>query len=144
MGLLIFFALDFGVTARRLPLVVAGSTVALLILDLMSRVQGNIGALIRSALGAGFDNPEMTHTPTWRSESLQVFWLAACVLSIMLVGFLATIPAFVFLYMMLHGKRKIVPSILISVVIVSVVGFVFEWLLDYDLYRGFVFGRDGL
>lgn len=141
-GLLILFASDYGATARRLPLLIAVSTVGLLILDLLSRLQGNIGALIRSALGAGFENPEMTHNPQWRAEVLQLLWVTACVSSMVLVGFLPTIPVFIFLYMMLHGKQTVMLSILISIVIVSVVGFVFEWLLDYDLYRGILFDQD--
>ena len=141
-GLFVLWTFDYGVTARRLPLLIGTSTCLLIVLDLLSRFRGNAGALIRLSLGAGFQDREMKHDPDWRSEVMQFIWVTSCVCGMALIGILPTIPLFIFLYMLLQGKQKIVFSLITSIVIVSVIVLVFEVLLDYDLYRGLLFNQD--
>jgi len=142
VSLLIFFTYDYGQTASQLPLLVSTVTLVLIILDFLSRLRGKIGTFIRMSLGAGFHDLEMKHDPEWRSEIVQVIWVAFCVISIVLIGILPTIPIFVFLYMVTQGKQTIVSSMMVSIFSVVVVALVFEVLLEYDLYRGLLFDQD--
>ena len=143
IGLLIIFTYDYGETARRLPLLIGTVTLLLVILDFLSRFPGKVGSLIRLSLGAGFQDPELKHNPQWRLEIMQMFWVAFCVISIVLVGILATIPIFVFLYTVTQGKQTISHGLAVSIVTVLVVALVFTVLLEYDLYRGLLFDHDG-
>lgn len=142
-GLLIYWTYDYGATARRLPLLIITSTFVLIILDILSRIRGKVGALIRLALGAGFQDREMQHYPDWRAEIMQFGWVAACVISMALLGILVTLPIFIFLYMVIQGKQKIVFSLMIATLVVVVVGSVFEILLEYDLHRGMLLNQVG-
>lgn len=142
VGLLIYWSYDYSETARRLPLLISTGTLVLIVLDLLSRFHGKVGALIRLALGAGFEDREMKHDPEWRLEILQAIWIASCVTSMALIGILPTIPIFVFLYMLVQGKQKIQFSLMIAALIVLVVGLVFEIFLEYDLYRGMLLNHD--
>ena len=143
VGLFIYWAYDYGETARRLPLLISTGTLVLVVLDFLSRFRSKVGALIRLALGAGFQDREMKHEPQWQSEIIQVIWVIFCVSSMVLIGILHTVPIFIFLYILIQGKQTFKISLLISFVIFLIVGLVFEILLEYDLYRGMLFNTDG-
>lgn len=142
-GLLIYWSYGYGVTARRLPLLISTSTFVLIMLDILSRRRGKVGALIRSLLGAGFQDREMQHDPQWQSEIVQGTWLVTCVISMALFGILLTIPTFIFLYMVVQGKQKVIFSFLISTLAVVVIGMTFEIFLEYNLYRGMLLNQEG-
>jgi hypothetical protein len=142
VGLLIYWTYDYGETARQLPLLISTGLFVLIILDLLSRIRGKVGTLIHLALGAGFQNREMTHSPHWRAEITQALWVVCCVTSMALIGILPTIPTFIFLYMVIQGKQKIVFSLVIAALVVLAVGLVFEIFLEYDLYRGMLLDPD--
>jgi len=140
--ILTYSTFDYGETARQLPLLICAGLFVLIVLDLLSRLPGKAGALIRLALGAGFQNREMTHSPRWQAEIIQIMWVAGCVISMALIGILPAVPLFIFSYMVIQGKQKIVFSLMIAMLIVCVVGLVFELFLEYDLYRGVLLDPD--
>lgn len=137
-----YAASGYGATARQLPMLVAGGIVVLATLDLLSRLPGAIGQVLRTALGAGFDEPEIELRAAWQREIAQVGWVVAAVAAVVLVGFLVAIPLFVFLYSRLNGSRSTPASVLAAVLATAAVALVFELLLDYTLYRGILFGAD--
>lgn len=143
VGLLLYWATGYGETARQLPILVSIGTLILIVLDLFSRLHGKLGTLIRSALGAGFQNQEMTSKPRWQSEILQFIWVACCVASIAFIGILPTMPMFIFLYMVIQGRQKIIISVIISILVLLLIGLVFELLLGYELHRGILFDPSG-
>jgi uncharacterized membrane protein (DUF373 family) len=143
-GLLIYWSYDYGETARRLPLLVSSGIFVLIFLDLLSRFPNKIGALIQWTLGAGFQDREMKHDPNWRDEIVQITWVAICLAGMALFGILATIPMFIFMYMRIQGKQKPWFSLLIAAIVVAMVGLIFEFFLEYDLYRGMLLNDDGI
>lgn len=143
-GLLLYFASEYGETARKLPILVASASLVLIVLDLVSRFRGNVGALVRSSLGADFDDPEMQHDPDWRSEVVHFLWVSACVASIVLVGILVTVPIFIFLYATIQGKQGVTNSLIVAALGVVVIALVFEVFLEYDLYRGMLLNQVGI
>ncbi|NNC77399.1 MAG: hypothetical protein HKN77_05500 [Woeseiaceae bacterium] len=132
-------ALDFGTTARRLPLLIGSATLALIVIDFLSRFENSVGRFLRAAIGADFRDPEMQHTPRWQAEITQVSCLALVLGGIVIFGFLAAIPSFIFFYMLVQGKQSILRSALVSTGIVVLIAMLFEIILDYDLYRGVLF-----
>ena len=139
-ALLVHAALGYGETGRQLPVLVGGVTIALAMLDLLSRFGGRIGAWLHEALGAGFDDREMKHAPPITEELRQAGWLAACLGLIVLLGLLAAVPLFIFLYTWRQGRQPVIASVTAAVAVAVLVGLVFEVALDYQLYRGLLFG----
>lgn len=139
-GVMILWSLQYGNTARLLPMGVAGVVFFLAVLDLSSRFNTRFAEFLRFFLGAGFTEPEMTSHPKGSAELKQILWLIACLISFMLVGILPTIPFFTFLYMFFSGEQSLASSTTTAIAVVVVIGLVFELLLGYELYRGFVMG----
>ncbi len=65
-------------------------------------------------------------------------WVLGVALAIYLVGFLITIPVFIFTYMKSHGVRWII-AIIFTVVTTGIIYGGFEVLLRVELYRGLHF-----
>jgi hypothetical protein len=139
-ALLVHAALGYGETGRQLPVLIGTITVLLALLDLVSRLPGLAGGWLRRALGAGFRDREMKHAPKLVAEITQFAWLAACVAAIVLIGFLAAVPLFIFMYTWLQGRQPLLASAVTAIAVVLLTGLVFEVLLDYELYRGLLFG----
>ncbi len=135
----VYVSADYGVTARRLPVLIGTLVFALALLDLVSRLPGPPGHVLRLTLGAGFDEPELDIKARPRAELLQLVWIPAVVLAIAAVGILITIPVFVFFYSRLNGHWPAWLCALTAVAVTVLVGIVFEFLLDYELYRGLLF-----
>jgi hypothetical protein len=135
-GILTIWSFQYGETARMLPSAVAGVTFILSVLDLVSRFGGRFAKFVRFSLGAGFDEPEMTHNPRWPAEVKQILWMTAVVAAMALIGILPAIPLFVFFYMFISGRQSLISSLLTAIVLLAIVWVVFEILLGYELYRG--------
>lgn len=131
--------MDFGDTARQLPILIGSGTLALIVIDFLSRFQNSAGRFLRAAIGADFSDPEMQHSPRWQAEIIQIACLALFLSGIVIFGFLAAVPSFIFFYMLVLGKQSILRSALVSIGIVVLIATLFEVILDYDLYRGLLF-----
>ncbi|NNC77322.1 MAG: hypothetical protein HKN77_05115 [Woeseiaceae bacterium] len=132
-------ALDFGETARRLPLLIGSVTLALIVIDFFSRFENRAGRSIRAAIGADFNNPEMQNTPHWRAEVTQIAWLMLFLAGIIVFGYLAAMPVFTFFYLFFQGRLSVLHSALISVGAALLIAAIFEVILDFELYRGLLF-----
>lgn len=142
-GLILYVAADYGATARQLPMLISGVTLALAVLDFASRLRGPVGRSLRLTLGAGFDDREMSFRPVISAELVQIAWLALVVAGVAFVGILATVPVFTFLYAMVHGRWPALYCAGLALFVLALIGVVFEGFLDYTLYRGLLFSDDG-
>ena len=140
---LIYAALDYGDDGRQLPLLVGGVAALLAVLDLLSRRRGPVGAWLRDAPGAGFAEREMKYSPPLAAELRQAAWLAVCIGLVLLVGLLPGVPLFVFLHAWRQGRQPLRHSTLAAILVAAACGLVFEFALDYQLYRGLLFGGRG-
>lgn len=138
----IFIAMDYGKTASQLPLLIAATTLVLAILDVVSRLDGTPGRVLRALLGAGFEDRELDFEPRIPKEIIQVLWIVAVVTGITLVGILVAVPLFVFAYTWAHGRWSVYSSVLAGALVLAIVSIIFEVLLDYTLFRGVLFGAD--
>ena len=68
-----------------------------------------------------------------------VAWLLALIGLIALVGFLVAIPLYILAYLRLLAGQGFVRSLAIAASILGFVLVIFVWLLNYDLYAGWVF-----
>lgn len=133
----------FNETARQVPMLVAGTILVLSVFDLVCRFDVPVLRPLRDFWGADFRNREMRHNPRWTAELAQILWMVGCVAAMLLIGVLLAVPAFVFLYMIVNGRRPLVESLATTAIVFAFVFVVFEVLLDYELYRGALFEERG-
>jgi len=71
---------------------------------------------------------------------LAAAWPGAFVAGVVLFGFFVAIPIYVFFFMLIFGKKSLKESILGALATTAFTLVVFEWLLNYEVFRGIVFG----
>jgi presenilin-like A22 family membrane protease len=130
---------QFSSGSRMLPMISGICSSAILIfliaMTFSSRLASWYGRFEKKAL-----LPEEKMTPKERkNEVLIVAWFAGGTILVYLVGFIFSIPPFLFLFLKWRAKEKWLVSILVPVVITAVVYFVFMWLLNIPLYEGVLF-----
>lgn len=130
-------------TSRLVPLIVGYATFVLCLLDLASRFDGSFAGWLRVVLGAEFRQLEMRHSPSLSRELTQGGWMVLCVLGMLFIGILPTVPLYVLLSMRLNGGRSWREAALAALVAGSFTFTVFEILLSYRLYRGVLFDERG-
>jgi hypothetical protein len=140
---MILWSQNYSPTARMVPSIVGWGMLALCVIDILSRLDLPFSQILRDFWGADFRNREMKHNPTWRAEFGQVAWMASCVVGMLFIGILPTVPLFVMGYMAFHGGRRWTECIVAGVIVFAFVFVVFEVLLDYPLYRGVLFDERG-
>lgn len=137
------WAQDYSKGPRLMPTLVGVATAVLALLDLVSRLETRVSPILRLTLGADFRNREMSHDPAFRSELAMTGWMIGCILSMLMIGILPTVPLFIAGYMRFWGKQSWKSSILTALAVLGFVVVVFEVLLDYALYRGVLFDPKG-
>jgi hypothetical protein len=65
-----------------------------------------------------------------------IAWLGVLLAMIFVLGFMITVPLFVFLFLRLHGKITWLLSVALAIGAVLFVEIIFRRLLDYTLYPG--------
>lgn len=137
------WAQDYGSVPRLMPTLVGGATAILAVLDLLSRLDNQLGAALRLTLGADFRNREMTHDPKLSHEAAMIGWMAGCIMAMLIIGILPAVPIFIALYMRYWGEQPWLQSAISALIVLAFVVAVFELLLDYQLYRGVLFDPKG-
>ena len=139
----VWWSQDYRAGPRLVPVIVGIGTMVLAAIDLVSRLDLPAAGAIRAYLGADFRNREMQHDPGLWDELAQFGWIAGCVATMLAIGFLPAVPLFVFLYMRVHGRLPLRICLIGAASVFVFVAVVFEFLLDYALYRGVLFDSDG-
>ena len=140
----VVWSYSYSPTSRMVPLVVGYATLALLALDLVSRLDNRLGAMVRIAAGADFSNLEMPRTPRPSDELVAAISMAAAVLGLLLAGHLVAVPLLVILWMRLKGGRSWREALISAAATLVFIYVVFEVLLSYELYRGVFLDKRGL
>jgi hypothetical protein len=136
-------AQDYGRIPRLMPTTVGISMAVLAVLDLLSRFDTALGRAIQVTLGADFGSPEMNHDPALRQELAIIGAMLGCVVAMLMIGILPTIPLFIALYMRFWGHRSWLSSLITAVLVLAFVAAVFELALGTTLYRGVLFDPRG-
>lgn len=130
---------------RRLgivPSLVAWAAIALSLLDLAAQTETRAGRVIRRFSGQGARNEpeERERSANEHSEAVAMLWPVGYTLAVVAFGFLVATPAYVFLYMWLHGAKPLRSSVLGALVTTLAIWLTFQVLFRYPLYQGVVFG----
>jgi hypothetical protein len=138
-----YWAQDYGDIPRLMPTLVGLATAGLAVLDLLSRFDTRLGRALQLTLGADFERREMSHDPSLASEARQLGWMVGCIVALLMIGILPTVPLFILAYMRFSGGQPWMRSALSALFVLIFVTVVFEVLLDYSLYRGVLFDPRG-
>ncbi len=130
--------------AARFPLMVAGAMIALTILDIWSRTGLPGAGMVETFGGTGFERREMMHNPGFANQAECVGWIVLAFALMATVGILAAAPVFCAAFVRLRGKRTLAVAASVGLVVLAFQFAVFEWALDYELYRGLFFTKGGL
>ena len=134
----------YGHTAAQFPSIVAGVMVVLCLLDVWSRTGLPGASAIETFGGTGFRRREMDHDPPLARQLTLVAWIVGCFVAMAVIGLLAAAPLFCAAFVALYGRRRLAVAALVGAIVFVFQFAVFEWLLDYNLYRGLPFSRGGL
>lgn len=129
--------------AAAVPTLVAWITIVLSLLDLASNIETQAGRLLRRL--AASDNAiewkvEGEREAGSRRIASATVWLLAYLAGVVLAGFLAATPAYIFLYMKLHGRRSALLAALAALGTTAGIWLAFELAFRYPLYPGVLFG----
>jgi hypothetical protein len=139
----VVWAQDYGAVPSLMPTLVGAATAILSVLDLLSRFDNALGRALQVTLGADFHRREMSHDPAFRDEVIQIGWMVGCIVALLMIGILPTVPLFIIAYMRFSGGQPWVKSAISAIAVLIFVTLVFEVLLDYGLYRGVLFDPKG-
>lgn len=143
-GAMLVWAQQYRPAAARFPSLVAGAMILLSALDLWSRTRLPGARVIETVWGTGFRNREMMHNPSFALQLQMILWVAACFAGMAVFGILAATPIFCAAYVRLQGGLSLRTAGLIGLGVLAFQVAVFEWGLDYELYRGLAFTKGGI
>jgi hypothetical protein len=127
-----------------MPKLVGWTTIVLALIDIAAQFDTALGRLLRRAAGLEWDGTGRAggeaDEPGWVRIAVAMLWVVGYVAAIYLFGLLATTPVYVFLYMLLHGRKPVRESVLAAVITTAAIWFTFEYLFHYPLYPGLLFG----
>jgi len=134
---------NYSEISRKFPTLVASTLFVLALIDLYSRTDLPGRKAINDFWGSGFERREMTHNPAVREELSLLAWVAGAFLGMAFLGILAAAPLFAFLFVWLRSRRSFVQAAAAGVTVFVFEYGVFEWALNYDLYRGLILNGEG-
>ena len=131
--------LSFSSGSRMLPMIsgICSSAILvfLIVMTFSSRLASWYGRFEKKAL---LMDEKMTVEERKKEVSV-VAWFVGGTVLVYLVGFIVSIPAFLFLFLKWRAKEKWMVSIVVPVAVTAVVYFVFIWVLSVPLYEGVLF-----
>ncbi|MDU8941799.1 hypothetical protein [Ovoidimarina sediminis] len=141
---MLVIAWGYPAVAARFPVMVSVAMILLLILDIWSRTRLPGAAAVEAFGGTGFRRREMMHNPSFANQAECIGWIAGSFALMATVGILAASPIFAAAYVRLRGKRSLAVAGGVGLGVLAFQIGVFEWALDYELYRGLLFTKGGV
>lgn len=130
--------------AARFPVMVGIAMIVLGALDVWGR-SGLPGAgVIDTFGGTGFARREMNYDPALGDQAAALGWIALCFVLMAAAGILAASPVFAAAYVRFRGRRSWAVAAIVGLAVLAFQFIVFEWALDYTLYRGVFVTRGGI
>jgi len=139
-----FVAQSYSSTSARFPTMVAGAMIVLAMLDIWSRSSLPGQKFVETFGGTGFRRREMMHNPSLADQAVCLGWIAGAFAMMAAVGILAASPIFCAAYVHLKGNRSLAVSVGVGICVLIFQFAVFEWALNYELYRGLFFTKGGV
>lgn len=135
-------AYEYSPDARAVPAGVAWVMLFLVSLDLVSRSRTKIGAALMHWLNPAGDADKLNsvkHYPVPK-QIVAVAWVGGFAAAMLLIGILYAVPLYVFLSLLIQGRRPLPVCIGFSATATLMIWLLFNVVLGLDLYPGILFG----
>lgn len=134
--LLAFFSLSYSFGTRMLPLFTGIFSSAILGFLVLTSFYPKIKSWYQKfEPKAGLSKVALNKNEKKRERSI-VLWFTGCIASVYVLGFLVTIPLFLFLFLKIWARESWLLSAVFAVVVLGVVYVSFIYLLRVPLYQG--------
>ena len=130
-------------SARALPVLVAWTTIGLLLLELLVQTGTPLGRRIETFLQSKSDEEETHPVPIARALTYAVVWPGLLLVMTVLVGILPAVLAYVFLSLKFVGGKSLPQALAAALAVTAFSWVLFEWSMSYQLYRGVLMGGSG-
>ena len=127
---------------RMLPLLVAWTTLVLLIIELLCQGESRLGGVLRLFLSGEVPGAEAqtTSNTLLRREIGAFVWVFSVLGAVVLFGFYITIPLFVSSFLRFYARKSWTLALSVAVILTGAIWILFEVLMGYQLFYGFLFG----
>ena len=139
----LFWAQGYPGRSGAMPVIVAWVTIALSLVDVIIQFDTAPSRALRRMVTA-------KRIVEWKMEgeedasfgrvALSVGWVVGYVVVLYFFGFLIATPAYMFLYMLIHGGHSLRNSVLLTAATTLTIWLTFEVVFKYPLYPGVLFG----
>ena len=127
--------------ARQVPMLVGWSMVILCALDVVAATETRVGNVVKAFFSGTIVGESAAHgvAQPLVKTLVAMAWPIAFVGLVVLFGFVAVIPFYVFLFVVLHGRKSVRLGLIAAICTTAFIFVVFEQLLSYEVYKGLVF-----
>lgn len=148
-----FMALDYSYNGKLFPLIIIVTLAVMLILKIIGFVNPKIATRFdihginlpeqqssspHPKISTGEKTPS-ADVPKWMREVKMVFWMGFLLSLIYLLGFLFTVPLYLFLFLRFQGRHSWLVSSVTSLAVLAFVYALFGILLSVPFPEGLVF-----
>jgi hypothetical protein len=138
-GMLVWSEQIVEARGREFPVLVSVAGIVLCLLDVIAHTDTAIGRVIAMVLSGTAHLASEGPKHAVKLELVAMLWIVVATALMVLLGFLAGIPAYVFGYSLLHARRTVWQSAISAIAVTIAIWIGFELLLSYDLYSGILF-----
>lgn len=135
------WAYTYGERAQQMPVLVGWVMAVLCALDVVASSRTRVGNLVRALFsGTRDDHGAVKGTGTSVARSVtSILWPTAFVGLVALFGFLPVIPGYVFLFVVLQGRKPIRQGLTAAAITTALVYVIFKLALRYEVFQGLLF-----
>ena len=133
----------YGPAERALPVLVAWTTIALLVLEVLVQAGTPAGRRIDRLLQGQDAGPELERAPPATVLIHAVGWPGLLVALTVLIGILPAVLVYVFFSLKVAGGKSLRRALAIAVALTGLSWLLFEWTMSYRLFRGVLMGYLG-
>jgi len=129
--------------ARALPVLVAWTTIGLLIVEILVQAGTAVGSRIEKLLQGQEAAPDPARVPMSAALTHAIVWPGLLVGLMLLVGILPAVLVYVCLSLKIVGGKSLPRALATGVAVTAFAWVLFEWGLSYQLFRGVLIGVFG-
>lgn len=129
--------------ARALPVLVAWTTLGLLLLELLVQTGTPVGRRIEAMLQTKSDGEASEDVPVVRALAYAIGWPGFLLAMTLLIGILPAVLVYVCLSLKLVGAKSWPRALSAALAVTAFAWVLFEWGMSYRLYRGVLMGGSG-
>ena len=134
---------DYEPSARALPVLVAWTTIGLLLLEFLVQLGTPLGRRIETFFQSKTDEEESQPVPVSRALMYAVGWPGFLVVMTVFVGILPAVLVYVCLSLKFVGGKSLSRALIVALAVTAFAWALFEWSMSYHLYRGVLMGASG-